>query len=196
MGHVRQVSQGEVETVKLIHSINVTMDGCCDHTEVIADDDLHNYARALLDHSDCLLFGRVTYELFESYWPSVVSRNSGRKSEIDLARKLDEKPKYLFSRTRDKVDWKNSFVLKNDLTRNVSQLKKEGGNKLLMFGSPTLALALAQLGLIDEHHFLVQPTLAGRGPRMFEGIEKANLTLVESRAFASGVMMLRYIPVQ
>ncbi len=182
---------------RVILSINVTLDGCCDHTEVIADDELHRYATDLLDDSDGVLFGRVTYELFESYWPSVASSASGTKAEVDFARKLNYKRKYVVSRTLDKIQWKNSFLIKGDLAHEVSKLKQEDGNDIVVLGSPGLASALARLGLIDEYQLLVQPILAGRGPTLFQGIsERLNLKLVETRSFSSGVVMLRYAPLQ
>lgn len=182
---------------RLILSINVTLDGCCDHTEVIADDELHRYATELLDGSDGVLFGRVTYELFESYWPSVVSGASGTKTEVDFARKLNNKRKYVVSTTLDEAQWENTFLVKGDLAQGVSKLKHEDGNNLVVFGSPGLASALARLGLIDEYQLLVQPILAGRGPTMFQGIsERLNLELADTRSFASGVVLLRYAPAQ
>lgn len=178
-------------------SINVTLDGCCDHTEVIADEELHRYATDLLEDSDGVLFGRVTYELFESYWPSVATSGSGTKTEVDFARKLNNKRKYVVSSTLGKVEWENSFLIKGDLAHEMSKLKQEDGNDLAVFGSSGLASALARLGLIDEYHILVQPILAGRGPTLFQGIgQRLDLKLAGTRSFSSGVVMLRYAPVQ
>ncbi len=182
---------------RLILSINVTLDGCCDHTEVIADDELHRYAANLIEDSDGVLFGRVTYQLFESYWPSVASSGSGSKTEVDFARQLNSKRKYVVSSTLDKLEWRNSFLIKGELAYEVTKLKHDNGKALVMFGSPGLASALARLGLIDEYHFLVQPTIAGRGPTLFQGIgQRLNLKMIGTRSFGSGVAMLRYIPAE
>jgi dihydrofolate reductase len=181
----------EVEMPNLIHSITVTADGCCDHTEVIADDDLHHYAANLLNDGDSLLFGRITYQLFESYWPSMAKKGSSAQIAVDFARALDTKPKYVVSSKLEKVQWKNTFLLKGDLAQEISMLKQQDGKNLLMFGSPGLAAALVELGQIDEYHLLVQPILAGRGPRLFQSIGRLDLNLAETRRFASGVVLLR-----
>lgn len=178
-------------------SINVTLDGCCDHTEVMADEELHHYAINLVEKSDGLLFGRVTYELFERYWPSVAAAGTGTKAEIDLARKLNDKRKYVVSNTLGKVAWENSFLIKGDLADEIPKLKQGDGNDLVLFGSPGLASSLALLGLIDEFQFLVQPMVAGRGPRLFQGIgRKLDLTLLWTGSFRSGVVLLCYAPPQ
>ena len=182
---------------RLILSINVTLDGCCHHTEVIADDELHRYATNLLEDADDVLFGRVTYKLFESYWPSVASSGSGTNTEVDFARKLDSKRKYVVSSTLGKLEWRNSFLIKGDLAYEVTKLKHDNGKALVMFGSPGLAAALARLGLIDEYHFLVQPIIAGRGPTLFQGIgQRLDLKMIGTKSFISGVTMLRYTPAE
>lgn len=179
---------------RLILSMNVTLDGCCDHTKVIADEEMHRQAIDHLDHNDGLLFGRVTYQLMEGFWPSVDSTGAGRKDVVDPARKLGEKPKYVISSTLDQVPWQNSFLLKGPLSEEMSKLKQEG-KTLVVLGSPGLALALARLGLIDAYELLVQPIVAGAGPRLFEGMgEGLKLRLTQTRRFGSDVVLLRYAP--
>lgn len=178
----------------LILEVNVTLDGCCDHTQVIADEELHAYATDLLDRSDALLFGRVIYQLMESAWPAVARSGLGPRAIVDFARTIERKPKYVVSSTLERVSWENSFLLRGPVAEAVSQLKEEG-KTLLVTGGPGLGSTLAQLGLVDEYHFLVQPIVAGRGPRMLGGIhDRLNLKLVETRPFASGVVALRYTP--
>lgn len=177
----------------LIFSINVTIDGCCDHTEVIADDGLHRYAAVLLDAADAVLLGRTTYQLFEKSWPSVAREGSGTPAEVDFARRLDDKRKYVASRTLDKVQWRNAVLLEGELSDEVARLKREHRRKLVVFGSPGLATALSRLGLIDEYQLLIQPMLAGHGPKLFQDIRKADLKFAETRRFKSGVVMLRYM---
>ena len=182
---------------RLILSINVTLDGCCDHTEVIADDELHRYAANLIEDSDGVLFGRVTYQLFEIYWPSVASSGSGTSTEVDFARKLDSKRKYVVSSTLGKLEWRNSSLIKGELAYEVTKLKQGNGKALVMFGSPGLASALARLGLIDEYHFLVQPIIAGRGPTLFQGTgQRFDLKMIGTQSFGSGVALLCYTPAE
>lgn len=179
---------------RVILSMNVTLDGCCDHTQVIADEELHQYATDLLDQSDAALFGRVTYQLMERSWPAVASSGSGPQAIVNFARKLDRKPKYVVSRTLDQVSWQNSFLLKGPVAEDVAQLTAEG-KTLIVTGGPGLGSTLAQLGLVDEYHLAVQPIVAGRGPQLLGGIRaRLNLKLAETRTFGSGVVLLRYTP--
>ncbi len=179
---------------RIILMMNVTLDGCCDHTQGIADEELHQYAMDLMDQTDGMLFGRKIYQLMESYWPDIASSGVGTQFEIDFADKIDEKPKYVVSRTLDHVTWHNSFLLKGPVSEEVSKLLAEG-KTLLGNGGPGLGSTLAQLGLVDEYHFLVQPIIAGHGPRLLGGVsERLNLTLTETKVFGSGVVLLRYTP--
>jgi dihydrofolate reductase len=176
--------------------MNVTLDGCCDHTQGIADEELHQYAMYLMDQSDGMLFGRKIYQLMESYWPAIASSGVGTQFEIDFAHKINEKPKYVVSRTLNHVSWQNSFLLKGPVSEEVSQLTSEGKN-LLVNGGPGLGSTLAQLGLVDEYHFLVQPIIAGCGPRLLGGVsDRLKLNISETKLFGSGVMLLRYTPVR
>lgn len=177
---------------RLVMSLNVTVDGCCDHSHVVADDDLHRYALDMLLASNGVLLGRVTYELFETFWPLVASgAATGTEAELAFARELDRTPKHVVTHRLDSVGWANSSTVKGDLVGKVSGLKAAGD--LVMFGSPGLAMALAQHGLIDEYHFLVQPMIAGRGPTLFRNIGSTpDLRLVEARSFRSGVVLHRY----
>jgi dihydrofolate reductase len=179
---------------RLILEMNVTLDGCCDHREVVADEELHRYATALMDATDGVLFGRVTYELMESAWPEVARKGEGPKSVVEFARKLDAKRKYVVSSTRGSFDWSNTFLVKGELAQAVAKLK-EGHPRGLLLGGPRLAASLERLGLIDEYCILIQPILAGHGPTLFQGLERpARLKLIDLTRFASGVMALRYRP--
>jgi dihydrofolate reductase len=171
--------------------MNVTLDGCCDHTQVIADEELHHWATDLLDQSDAAVYGRVTYQLMERSWPAVASSGTGPQAMVDFARKLDRKPKYVVSRTLDQVSWQNSFLLKGP--EDVAQLKAEG-KTLIVSGGPGLGSTLAELGLVDEYHLAVQPIVAGHGPQLLGGIHaRLNLKLADTRTFGSGVVVLRYM---
>ena len=177
----------------LRYSINVTLDGCCDHRTVIADEETHRHAAENLDQADALLFGRVTYEMMEAgwRWPSPAG---ARPDWMDLfARKIDTAKKYVVSSTLDQVDW-NAELVRGDLGKAVVQLKQESGKGLLT-GGVTLPLALAELGLIDEYEFVVQPTLVGHGPTLFAGLSKrVDLKLVSRLEFGSGAVAMRYEP--
>ncbi len=182
---------------RIILMMNVTLDGCCDHTQGIADEELHRYAMDLMDQCDGLLFGRIIYQLMESAWPDIARSGVGTQFEVDFAHKIDWMPKYVFSRTLDHVSWQNSFLLKGSVSDEVSKLTALGKN-LLVNGGPGLGSELAQLGLVDEYHFLVQPIVAGGcGPKLLGGVrDRLNLKLTETRPFGSGVVLCRYIPVR
>ena len=177
----------------LRYSINVTLDGCCDHREVFADDDLFQNAIENLNRADALLFGRVTYELMESAW-----RPPAPESMEPLARTIDAAKKYVVSSTLDRVDWNAELLLgelgRGDLGTAVQQLKQEPGKRLLV-GGVKLPFALAELGLIDEYEFVVHPRVAGHGPTLFAGLSKRiDLRLVSRLEFGSGAVAMRYEP--
>ena len=177
----------------LRYSINVTLDGCCDHRAAIADEDLHRRAVDNLAQADALLFGRVTYELMEAAWrPS--AETAGRPDWMEpFARTIDAAKKYVVSSTLDHVNW-NAELIRGDLGEAVRRLKRERG-KGLFVGGVTLPLALAQMGLIDEYEFVVHPRLAGHGPTLLAGLSKPlDLTLVSRLEFGSGVVAMRYVP--
>src|SRR3954462_5459181 len=175
----------------LRYSINVTLDGCCDHREGIADEDLHRHAVENLQQGDALLFGRVTYEMMEAAWrPS--TRKAARPDWMELfARTIDAAKKYVVSSTLDRVDW-NAELVRGDLGTAVEQLKRQPGRGLFV-GGVKLPLALAELGLIDEYEFVVQPRLVGHGPTLFAGLSKpVDLRLVSRLEFGSGAVAMRY----
>jgi dihydrofolate reductase len=175
-------------------SINVTLDGCCDHTEVIADEELHRHATAALAKADGLLFGRVTYQLMESGWRAMARTGEGPAWAVEFARTIDTIKKYVFSTTLERLEWRNAELVRGGLANAVARLKEPDGNGLLV-GGLKLALALARLGLIDEYELLVQPIVAGRGPTLFQGLpERLDLRLVDTQRFGSGVVVLRYVP--
>lgn len=181
---------------RVIMQMNVTLDGCCDHTQMIADEELHQYTVDMMDQSDGLLFGREIYQLMERFWPAIASSGDGPQFMVDFARKLDQKPKYIVSRTLDHVSWQNSFLLKGPVSEEVLQLTAEGKN-LLVNGGPGLGSTLAQLGVVDEYHFLVHPIVAGRGPLLLGGVhDRLNLKLTGTKPFGSGVVLLSYTPVR
>ncbi|MEA2205222.1 MAG: hypothetical protein QOE77_1998 [Blastocatellia bacterium] len=176
----------------LRYSINVTLDGCCDHRVGIADEDLHRHAVENLNRADALLFGRVTYEMMEAAFRP--GETGARPDWMEpFARTIDAAKKYVVSSTLDRVDW-NAELVRGDLGQAVQQLKREPGKGLLT-GGVTLPLALAELGLIDEYEFVVHPRLAGHGPTLFAGLsELIDLKLVSRLEFGSGAVAMRYEP--
>ena len=180
----------------LRYSINVTLDGCCDHRAGSTDEELHRYWAEKLAQADALLFGRVTYEMMEAAWR--LSATGVRPDWMadwmePFARTIDAAKKYVVSSTLDRVDW-NAELVRGDLGKAVQQLKRESG-KGLFVGGVRLPLALAELGLIDEYEFVVQPRLAGHGPTLFAGLSKhIDLKLVGRLEFGSGAVAMRYEP--
>jgi dihydrofolate reductase len=177
----------------LRYSINVTLDGCCDHRAIHADEELHRHASKNIAEADALLFGRVTYEMMEAAFRPPAGTGARLDWMEPFARTIDAAKKYVVSRTLDTVDW-NAELVRGDLGKAVQQLKRETGKGLLA-GGVKVPLALAELGLIDEYEFLVQPRLAGHGPTLFMGLSKRlDLKLVSRLEFDSGVVAMRYEP--
>ena len=193
----------------LRYSINVTLDGCCDHRVMIADEDIHRHAAENLARADALILGRVTYEMMEAAWRQLsLTKQYGKLFEMEgvatrtvvmpdwtepFARTIDAAKKYVVSSTLDRVDW-NAELVRGDLGEAVQQLKRESGNGLFV-GGVKLPLALAELGLIDEYEFVVQPRLVGHGPTLFAGLSKrVDLKLVSRLEFGSGAVAMRYEP--
>ena len=176
-------------------SINVTLDGCCDHQASSGDPEIHRHAIENFARADALLFGRVTYQMMEAAFRA----RPGAKPDWmqpwmePFARTIDAAKKYVVSSTLDRVDW-NAQLVRGDLGSAVQQLKRESG-KGLFVGGTKLALALTELELIDEYEFVVHPRLAGRGPTLFAGLSKfVDLQLLSRLEFSSGVVAMRYQP--
>jgi dihydrofolate reductase len=177
----------------LRYSINVTLDGCCDHRAIPADEELHRHALENIEQADALLFGRVTYEMREASRRPPSQMGAKPDWMQPFGRTIDAAKKYVVSSTLDRVDW-NAELVRGDLGQAVQQLKRESGNGLLT-GGIKLPLALAELGLIDEYEFVVQPRLAGHGPTLFAGLSKyIDLRLVSRLELGSGAVALRYEP--
>jgi dihydrofolate reductase len=178
----------------LRYSINVTLDGCCDHRAGHADEELHRHAVDNLNRADALLFGRVTYQMMEAAFRSPRPGTMPGWTE-PFARTIDAARKFVVSSTLGKADW-NAQLLRGDLETAVKQLKQEPG-KGLFVGGLKLPLALAELGLIDEYEFIVHPRLAGHGPTLFAGLSKyLDLKPVGRLEFASGSVAMQYEPLR
>jgi dihydrofolate reductase len=181
----------------LRYSINVTLDGCCDHRAITPDEEMHRHAAEGIAQADALLLGRVTYEMMEAAWraPAQTGERPDWMEEWmeSFARTIDAAKKYVVSSTLEQVDW-NAELVRGDLGHAVQELKREPG-KGLGVGGVKLPLALAELGLIDEYEFIVHPRLAGHGPTLFAGLSKyVDLKLVSRLEFGSGAVAMRYEP--
>jgi dihydrofolate reductase len=176
----------------LTFAINVTLDGCCDHREGIADEEMHSHFTQLIGTAGAMLYGRKTYELMEDHWPAVARDEKASRVDREWALKLEDMPKYVVSASRHDFPWNNSFHLEGDLREAVTQLKNRTPQGVLV-GSPMLSAALERLGLIDEYHLVIHPVLAGHGPTLFQGLERSrHLELVSTKRLTSGVTAMHY----
>ena len=177
----------------LRYSINVTLDGCCDHRVGIADEDVHRHAVENFDRADAVLFGRVIYEMMEAGWRQPVPSGARPEWMEPFARTINAAKKYVVSSTLNQVDW-NAELVRGDLQKAVQRLKSEPGKGLLT-GGLKLPFALAELGLIDEYEFVVHPRIVGHGPTLFAGLSKiVDLKLVSRQEFGSGAVAMQYEP--
>jgi dihydrofolate reductase len=177
----------------LRYSINVTLDGCCDHRVGVADENIHRHAVENLVQADALIFGRVTYEMMEAAFRPSARTGAMPDWTEPFARTIDAAKKYVVSSTLDRVDW-NAELVRGDLGEAVQQLKRQSG-KGLFVGGVKLPLALAELGLIDEYELVIHPRIVGHGPTLFAGLSKRlELKLVSRLELGSGVVAMRYEP--
>ena len=176
----------------LTFALNVTLDGCVDHTQGIVDDELLDFWTELMDRGGAMLFGRNTYELMEQAWPSVARDEKAPRAMREWAQKLEAKAKYVVSSTRSDFPWQNTIKLEGDLREAISALKAKTTRGVLV-GAPKLSTALEELGLIDEYRIVLHPVISGRGPTLFHGLPHArHLELLGVRRFASGVQALHF----
>jgi dihydrofolate reductase len=179
---------------KVIAVMNMTLDGYCDHTAMIADEEIHQHYSELLRSGGTVLYGRITYQLME-YWLTVLKNPTGDKSMDEFAVAIDNIPKIVFSRTLKSVEWKTAKLAKRDLKEEVLELRqsRDGGSKDIFVGSPGLIVALSQLDLIDEYQLGVQPTVLGNGLPLFKNIcDRIDLKLLKTKTFGCGALMLYY----
>ena len=179
----------------VIFGINITLDGCCDHTTQFADEEIHEYWTGGLREADLLVYGRKTYELMVPFWPEVAKTQSATKALNEFARVFDSINRVVFSRTLDSAEDKKTRIVRTDLHGEILKLKQEQGKNILA-GGVDIPSQLIQLGLVDEFRFVVGPVIAGEGRRLLDGVslpEKLQLKLVESKIFKSGCVALRYL---
>lgn len=182
---------------KIIAAINLTLDGFCDHTAMIADEEIHQHYNDLLSNADTILYGRKTYQLMESGWPPIVKNPTGNKQMDEFAVLIDNISKIVFSRTLRHVEWKNKKLKKEISKEEILELRlfRNGGGKNILVGSPSLIVALTQLELIDEYQLGVQPTILGNGLPLFKNIkDRIDLNLLRTKTFSCGAVFLYYEP--
>ena len=179
----------------VIYAINITLDGCCDHTKMVGDEEIHEYFMHLMREVDLLAFGRKTYQLMVPYWPDIAKSHSGTKADNEFADTFDSINKIVFSQSLASAEGKNTRIVRTRPQDEILKLKQEPGKKI-MLGGVAVPSQLIELGLVDEFLFVVQPIIAGEGRRLLEGVslqQKFQLKLVESKILKSGSVALRYL---
>lgn len=180
---------------KLIFAINITLDGCCDHTKQVADDETHEYFTHLMREVDLLVFGRKTYQLMVPFWPEVAKSQSMTKASNEFARTFDSIDRIVFSRSLDSAEDKNTRIVRTNLHDEILRLKQEQGKNILV-GGVSVPSQLIELGLVDEYRLVVGPIVVGEGRRLLEGVslpERLQVKLVDTKIFESGCVALRYL---
>ena len=188
-------AQSEAKMRNVIFAINITLDGCCDHTKFNPDEEVLEHYTHLLRDFDLLVYGRKTYQLMVPYWPDIAKGQSETKADKEFAQAFDSLNKIVFSRSLASAEDKNTKIVRSNLRDEILKLKQEPGKDILV-GGVDIPSQLMQLGLIDEYRFVVMPIIAGEGRRLMEGVslpEKLQLKLVESKPFNSGCVTLRYL---
>ena len=180
---------------KLIFAINITLDGCCDHTKQFVDEETLEYFTHLTREADLQVFGRKTYELMVPYWPDVLKDQSATKADTEFAQAFVAINKIVFSRSLDGAQDNNTRIVRTDLRDEILKLKQEQGKSILV-GGVDIPSQLIELGLVDEFRFVVGPIIAGEGRRLLDGVslpQRLQLKLVESKVFKSGCVALHYL---
>ena len=155
------------------------------------DDEFNQFAIEQTGSVDTILFGRKTYEMMASYWPT----ESARQDDPDVAALMNNVPKIVFSRTLQTAEWSNTRLMKENIKGEILKLKAQPGKEIAVFGSADLLSTLIELDLVDEHRIIVNPVVLGKGTPLFKDVERPlNLQLVRSRVFASGNVLLYYQP--
>ncbi len=176
---------------KLIAVMNMTLDGFCDHTAMIADDEIHQHYTDLLNSSDTIIYGRITFQLME-FWPPIVENSTGNKALDDFAVAIDNIKKIVYSRTLESVDWKNTELKREIVRDDLVELKQQNGRDILV-GSPSLIVSLGKLGIVDEYQISVHPTVVGSGLPLFKNIsDRIDLKLLTTKTFSCGAVTIYF----
>ncbi|MGE5406816.1 MAG: dihydrofolate reductase family protein [Methanosarcina sp.] len=177
---------------KIIAGINMTIDGFCDHTLSVADEELHDHYTDLLSNSGVILYGRITYKLMEDFWPDIIDHPTGDRSMDEFAVTIQNIQKIVFSRTLNNVGWVNAKLATRELEEEISELRQQSGKDILI-GSPSLIAAMTKLNYIDEYQLCIHPIIAGKGLQLFKGLsDSLRLKLIKTKTFGSGAITLYY----
>lgn len=179
---------------RVVFAFNFTADGYCSHTDMIADEELHEYFTGVLRNASLILYGRITYQLMVPYWPAIAKTQSDTAATNEFARVFDSLNKVVFSTTLNRVEGNNTRIVRANIAQEVLTLKQQPGKDICV-GSLSIASQLSELGLIDEYQFVVHPVVAGKGPRLFETVKPQatlRLDLIGSKTFQSGAVALQY----
>jgi len=178
---------------KVIAAINMTLDGFCDHTAIIPDEEIHQHYTELLSEGDAILYGRITFQLME-YWQPLLKNPSGEKTMDDFAMAIDKIPKIVFSHALKNVEWESAKLANRTIEEEVLELKQQSG-KVIFVGSRSLIIQLMKLNLIDEYQLCIHPVIVGNGLPLFENInDRTILKLIKTKIFSSGAVTLYYAP--
>ena len=179
---------------KVIAAINVTLDGFCDHTAIVPDEEIHQHYADLLDNGDVILYGRTTYQLMQ-FWQTLIEKPSGEKSMDDFAIAIDKIPKIIFSHTLKNTEWDSAKLADQPIEDTVKELKQHSGGDILV-GSRSLIMQLIELNLIDEFQLCFHPVVAGSGLPLFENINGRTIfKLLKTKIFSGGAVMHYYEPI-
>lgn len=177
---------------KIIAAINMTLDGFCDHTAVSADDELHEHYNELMRTAGLMIYGRITYQLMENYWPEIVRNPTGNKATDEFAVLMDDIPKIVYSRTLDSVNWKTATLKKEIMKEEVLSLKRLDGKDIFV-GSPGMIASFTDLDIIDEYQICLHPVIVGSGLILFKNITKrVDLMLTKTKKLSGGAVTLYY----
>ena len=179
---------------KLIYAINITLDGCCDHTKTSGSEEILQHYTHLLQDADLIVYGRKTYQLMVPYWPDIAKNHSGTKAEIEFAQTFDALNKIVVSHSLERAEG-NTRIVRTNLQDEILKLKQEPGKNILV-GGVDIPSQLTELGLVDEYRFVVHPIVAGEGTRLLEGVsqpQKLKFKLIDSKLLKSGSVALRYV---
>lgn len=177
---------------KIIAAFNMTVDGVCDHTAGLPDEEIHQHYTELLGQGDAILYGRTTYQLME-FWRTFLENPSEEKSMNDFATAIDNIPKIVFSYTLNHVDWPSATLAKGDLKETVLELRQQSGKDIFV-GSRSLIIQLMNLNLIDELQLCIYPVVAGKGLPLFENTNRTIFKLIKTKTFRGGAVIMYYVP--